>query len=191
MFGHSHHRKTLLPDLEFLLLKCQPFYLPREFSVVYICAIYIPPDANAKVALARLHDAVDKRTSVHPDCVFIAVGDFNHANLRTVLPKFHPNVTCATRGSKTLDQVYTNVAKAYGAQSDSHLGLSDHLSLFLYPLYRQRIKAVIPTTRSMRVWPEDAVSQLQDCFNTTAHETYDDPSIIYNYSHGLHKLLCD
>lgn len=31
------------PDVEFMLLKCRPFYLPREFSVVYICAVYIPP----------------------------------------------------------------------------------------------------------------------------------------------------
>lgn len=40
------------PDVEFMLRKCRPFYLPREFSVVYICTVYIPPDANAKLALA-------------------------------------------------------------------------------------------------------------------------------------------
>lgn len=27
------------PDLEFLMLKCRPFYLPREFSSVFITAV--------------------------------------------------------------------------------------------------------------------------------------------------------
>ncbi|CAG5968089.1 unnamed protein product [Menidia menidia] len=40
--------KLCSPDAELLLLKCRPFYLPREFSAVYICAVYIPPDANVK-----------------------------------------------------------------------------------------------------------------------------------------------
>ena len=67
----------------------------------------------------------------------------------------------------TLDQVYTNVVKAYKVQSDSHLGLSDHLSLFLYPSYLQRIKATRPATKSITVWNEDAIPQLQDCFDST------------------------
>lgn len=37
--------------LEFLEVKCRPFYLPREFSVI-VTAVYIPPDANAKLHLA-------------------------------------------------------------------------------------------------------------------------------------------
>lgn len=31
------------PDLEFLTLKCKPFYLPREFSTVFITAVYVHP----------------------------------------------------------------------------------------------------------------------------------------------------
>lgn len=30
------------PDLAFLLIKCQ-LYLPREFSTVFMTAVYIPP----------------------------------------------------------------------------------------------------------------------------------------------------
>ncbi len=29
------------PDLEFLTLKCRQFYLPREFSTVFITAVYV------------------------------------------------------------------------------------------------------------------------------------------------------
>ncbi len=32
------------PDVEFLMLRCRPIYLPREFTSEYI-AVYIPPDA--------------------------------------------------------------------------------------------------------------------------------------------------
>ncbi len=35
------------PDLEYVTVKCRPIYLPREFTVVMITAVYIPPDANA------------------------------------------------------------------------------------------------------------------------------------------------
>lgn len=126
------------PDVEFLLLKCRPFYIPCEFSVVYIYAIYIPPDANTKLALTRLYDCIHKCLVAHPDSTFIAAGDFNHANLKTVLHTFHRNVRCATRGNNILDQVYTNIAHAYRAQAYPHLGLSDHVSLLLYPCYTRR-----------------------------------------------------
>ncbi len=34
-----------------MLLKCRLFYLLKEFTAVHICAVYIPPDANAKLVL--------------------------------------------------------------------------------------------------------------------------------------------
>ncbi len=77
-----------------MLLKCRPFYLPREFTAVYICAVYIPPDANAKLALAQIYDSINNSLVAHPDGVFIAAGDFNNADLKTVVHKFHRNVKC-------------------------------------------------------------------------------------------------
>ncbi len=104
--------------------------------------------------------------------MFTAARDFNHANLTTVLNKFHRSVTCATRGSRTLIQVHTNVARAYKAQVDSRLGQSDHLSIFLYSLYQPRIRTVKPITKPVRFWPEDAVSRLQDCFDNQNAEQF-------------------
>jgi len=74
------------PDLEFLLLYCRPFYLPREITQVFIAAVYIPPRANAKVAMSRLHNSITKQQSKHPKGFFIVARDFNHTNLKTVLP---------------------------------------------------------------------------------------------------------
>ena len=38
-------------DLEYVTIKCRPIYLPQEFTVLLITAVYIPPDANAALGL--------------------------------------------------------------------------------------------------------------------------------------------
>lgn len=38
-------------DVEFLSIKCRPFYLLREFTYIIITAVNIPPSANTKEAL--------------------------------------------------------------------------------------------------------------------------------------------
>ncbi len=35
------------PDIEYLILKCRPFYVPREFTAILITGVCIPPRANA------------------------------------------------------------------------------------------------------------------------------------------------
>ena len=40
-------KNTAAPTWNFILLKSSPFHLPREFSVVYIYAVYISRDGNA------------------------------------------------------------------------------------------------------------------------------------------------
>ncbi|KAL0159475.1 hypothetical protein M9458_043200 [Cirrhinus mrigala] len=37
--------------VEFMFVKCRPFYLPREFTAIVIVAVYIPPCANANGVL--------------------------------------------------------------------------------------------------------------------------------------------
>lgn len=84
-----------------------------------------------------------------------------------IVRNFHWHVNCATRGDKTLDQVYTNVAEAYRAQDHPYLGLSDHLSLLLLPHYRPKIKTDGPMVKTVRTWPDDAIPKLQECFHHT------------------------
>lgn len=38
-------------DIEYIFIKCRPFYLPREFTTAIIAAMYVPPDANAILAM--------------------------------------------------------------------------------------------------------------------------------------------
>lgn len=64
-------------DVELLLLKCRPYYLPREFTAVYLAAVYIPPRANPTAALGKLHTTISALEMAHPDAVFTLAGDFN------------------------------------------------------------------------------------------------------------------
>ncbi|KAI4905610.1 hypothetical protein NFI96_003218 [Prochilodus magdalenae] len=159
-------------DLELLMVKCRPFYLPREFSAVFILAVYIPPRANSATALGLLHDAISKQETAHPDAVFIVAGDFNHCNLRTVLPKYHQHVSFPTRENNILDQVYSNVRGGYKAAARPHFGRSDHISVFLYPAYRQLLKQAPPVSKTIKVWTEETDLVLQDCFDTTDWEVF-------------------
>lgn len=113
----------------------QTFFSEVELPAVVITAVYIPPDANVNTALALLLNAINIHQPAHPNGVHIIAGDFNKANLKTVLPKFHQYVKCPTRGDNNLDHVYSNIKHAYRAVPLPHLGRSDHLSLLLTPAY--------------------------------------------------------
>ncbi len=114
--------------VEFMFVKCRPFYLPREFTAIVIVAVYIPPCANTKDALRELSSAISEQQTNNPDGFFIIAGDFNHANLKTVLPKFYQHVNFATRGNNTLDFVYTTENNAYkGCTPPPHQVLGSHI----------------------------------------------------------------
>ena len=159
-------------DLEFLLLRCRPFYLPREFTCVFLAAVYIHPRANYTAALSKLYDVISALETAHPDAVFIVAGDFNQCNLRTVLTKYHQHVDIPTRGKNTLDHVYSNIRGGLKAARRPSFGDSDHISLFMYPAYRQRLKQSDPVSRQVQLWTPEAESTLQDCFATTDWDVF-------------------
>lgn len=152
---------------EFLFIKCRPYYLPREYTSVFIVAVYIPPIANAKEALSELHDAICKQQTKHPEAFFIVLGDLNHTNLKTVLQRFHQHILFATRGENTLDKAYTTLKGTYKASPLRHLGSSDHISVMLIPAYRPQVKLLRPVKKQVRVWSEESISALQDCMEIT------------------------
>uniref|UniRef100_A0A8C7X192 Reverse transcriptase domain-containing protein n=1 Tax=Oryzias sinensis TaxID=183150 RepID=A0A8C7X192_9TELE len=124
-------------------------------------------DANTNKALSLLLNIINEHQRAHPDGVHVIAGDFNRANLKTVLPNFYQHVKCATRGENTLDHVYTNIKHAYRAIPLPHLGQSDHLSLLLPPTYTPLRRSRRPITKTITTWPDDALSRLQDCFEQT------------------------
>ncbi|KAK3561861.1 hypothetical protein QTP86_017474, partial [Hemibagrus guttatus] len=139
--------------VEFVTVRCRPFYLPREFTTVFIVGVYIPPSANAKEALCELYRAISKLQNAHPDGLFIIAVHFNHANLKSVLPKFHQHVDFATREVIALDLVYTNIPGAYHEEPRSHLGYSDHISVMLIPAYRPLVRHSKPVLKQSQKEP--------------------------------------
>lgn len=77
------------PDLEYLTNKSHAFYILWEFNTVIVTAVYIPLYANTSKGLAYLHNTINLENNHHPKPVHIIAGDFNHMDLRAVLPKFH------------------------------------------------------------------------------------------------------
>ncbi len=61
------------PDLEYLMLLCQPFWLQREFTEIIITAVYIPPQADTNAALKELYGHLCKQETVHTDAAFIRI----------------------------------------------------------------------------------------------------------------------
>lgn len=116
--------------------------------------------------MKELHAAISKQWTTDPEAAFIVLGDFNHSNLKTVLPRFH-HVSCHTRGNKTLDHVYFNIAGSYKATPLPRIGQSDHLSLFLSPKYSPLTQSVKPTVRSIKVC-QYQITRLQLVSMTTA-----------------------
>ncbi len=120
---------------------------------------------------------ITKQQRAHPDGVHIIAGDFNKACLKSVLPKFHQHVKCATRGENTLDHVYSNIKHAYRAAPLPHLGQSDHLPLFLFPAYTPLRRQTKPAHQTIKAWPENALVQLQDCFSCTEWSIFEDQDL--------------
>uniref|UniRef100_A0A3B3H7K8 Reverse transcriptase domain-containing protein n=1 Tax=Oryzias latipes TaxID=8090 RepID=A0A3B3H7K8_ORYLA len=155
--------------IEHMTVKCRPHYLPREFTAVFIMAVYIPPGANANAneALTELHNNISSLQHRHPEAFYVIAGDFNHVNLTDTLPKFHQHINFPTRGNNILDCVYTNKKDAYRAVPHPHLGFSDHIAIMLAPVYHPLLRRQAPTQRTITVWPSEAASALQDCFQHT------------------------
>ncbi len=149
------------PHLEHLSIICRPFYLPREFSSIVVTAVYIPPQADTRLALSNLQDVLSGYINKHPDAAFIIAGDFNKANLKNVMPNFHQHISCPTRGLNTLDHCYTPLKNAYKAHSLLTFGKSDHAAIFLTPECKQRIVQDPPVEREVMRWSSHSEATLQ------------------------------
>ncbi len=161
--------KHCSPLVELMIIKCRPFYLPREYTAILLIAVYIPPNSNnnRSEALNYLYQHISEQQKAHPDAFLILAGDFNHADLKSVFPKIYQHVDFPTRGKNTLDLVYTTQRGAYKALPLPHLGASDHITVMLMPAHRPLVKVIKPTHKQIQVWPEGSSEALQDCFDTT------------------------
>ncbi|KAL0153828.1 hypothetical protein M9458_050858 [Cirrhinus mrigala] len=183
--------KYCSPVLEFMVIKCRPFYLPREYTAILLCAVYIPPSSNGNnrsEALNELYQHISEQQTAHPDAFLIVAGDFNLADLKSVFPKIQQHIDFPTRGNNTLDFVYTTQKGAYKAFPLPHLGASDHITVMLMPAYRPLVKVTKPVRKQIQVWPEGSSEALQDCFDTTDWSMFKQAAT-YNNTTDLQEYL--
>lgn len=64
-------------DLTLICLSLWPFYLPRDYGNIFICAVYIPPSKAA----SRVADCVYQQIQNKPDAPIFVLGDFNHCKM--------------------------------------------------------------------------------------------------------------
>ncbi len=144
------------PDLEFHMLLCRPFWLPREFTEIIITAVYIPPQANTDQALKELYRNISEQETTHPDAAFIITGDFNKANFRTIAPKYFQHITINTRGDRVLDHCYSPFRDAFKSLPRIPFSKSDHSSVLHLPAYRQKLKCEAPALRIIQCWSDQS-----------------------------------
>lgn len=83
------------PHVDTMTVKCRPFYLPWEFTVIiHLCTTGLTwRRLWVKIIISeqqRVHLINYAVFIAHPNyAVFIAAGDFNQASLKSVLPKFY------------------------------------------------------------------------------------------------------
>lgn len=171
--------KICTANLECLVIKCRPFYLPREFSAVFLLAVYIHPRADACVASNELANIIHKHENSHPDAAFIASGDFNHCRLKSTLPNYHQHIKHPTRGDKILDHCYSNIKSAYRSFLKPPFSKSDHLSILLLPTYVQRNKLIKPTVCTIQCWSKEAEAKLHGCFDATDWSVFQSEDLEY------------
>lgn len=62
-----------IPDM-LLIVRCHLFYLPREFMVVVIMAMYVLPRGNAKEAMEELSNSISAQETSR--CLLRSSGEF-------------------------------------------------------------------------------------------------------------------
>lgn len=149
------------PDLELLCLSLRPFYLPRDYGNIFICAVY------ASKAASRIADCVHQQLENKPDAPIFVLGDFNHCKMDYALPGFHQYVNNSTRKNKVLDKCYGNIKEAYAAKIKPPLASSDHNTIQLIPTFQSALKRGKPTVKTVSVWQKGNKEELSGCFLAT------------------------
>ena len=154
------------PDLEILTLSICPYYMPREFSKLYLNIVYIPDSDHGETASGKLTDLLNDQLTGNPDSLIVVTGDLNHASLHPSL-HFYQHVTQPTRNEATLDLCYTNINNAYKCTLLPPLGNSDHDMVHLLPKYKSKLIKIPIVEKTVRVWDECGKERFRDCLEMT------------------------
>ena len=124
-------------NIEILTVNLRPFYLPREFTNIFLTVLYIPPSANKAIAAEYIQELANDLATAKPDALQIILGDVNRTPLK--LPTFKQYVSCNTRKDACLDHFYCNTKDAYKSIQGPPLKNSDHNMIMMQPTSRRKL----------------------------------------------------
>ena len=96
--------------------------------------------SSAIKADKTIADAIYDLQLTAADAPCVIAGDFNHCDLRKVIPSLKQYVSFPTRKNSTIDLCYGNIPHAYKSYPLPPIGNSDHDTVKLTPLYRPKIR---------------------------------------------------
>ena len=92
-----------------MVVRCRPFYLPREISCVNFVLVYLPEGYDL-LSVNKLYDVVSHLETNKPDSTIIVLDDFNGVTLK--LTGFHQYVDCTAHKDNKIDLLYCNIKDA-------------------------------------------------------------------------------
>ena len=136
--------------------------LPLVISCIVSGTVYHPPSADERSMLDYLFTPLTSIEGFYPGCGILFSGDFNRLNVNCLLNQFRLKqlVRKATRGSKILDLIITNMSQAYDKQFvDIYplFGLSDHNAILLYPKLRSPLISSRRTVKRRETRPSKKI----------------------------------
>ena len=96
-------------NLEFITIKCRPFYFPCDFLSLMLTAVYMHPHADTNTALNDLDNAISMCEYDDASTLSVAAGDFNQANLESTIPGYKLYVAYPFRNNGIIDHCYCKV----------------------------------------------------------------------------------
>ncbi|CAB4034046.1 RNA-directed DNA polymerase from mobile element jockey, partial [Paramuricea clavata] len=143
-------------SIQVLWTQISPQRLPRGISSIVIGTVYHPPSSMDFLMLDYLYNSLSSIEASFPGCGIILLGDFNQLNGSRLCNfyKLKQIVNFPTRGSNTLDKIYTNLKRFYSPPIKmSPFGLSDHASIEVKPLERTNLPKPKITVKSRDIRP--------------------------------------
>ena len=148
-------------DREVLWAMLRPKRLPRGYSCIIIGVVYHPPDANNNDILVYLKTSTEYIEANYTNYGIILLGDFNKLDFKRDAKCFQlkPIVKFPTRGSNTLDQIFTNLQEFYCSPVPGPpFGLSDHITVTIFPAIRKRRQTQTKVVKSRDKRPSNVAS---------------------------------
>ena len=161
-------------NIEALTVNLRPFYIPREFTNIFITVLYIPPSANKATAFEYVDNLCNKLANDKPDSLQIILGDMNRCKLK--LPNFTQYVSCSTRNNTCLDEFFCNATNAYRSIQEPPLKNSDHNMIYMQPVYCRDLRKAKPTEKEIAKLTDESLETLNTSFEITEWNMFVDCS---------------